>query len=168
MYVCMYKGWAFSALALRPTMVYFLPHSLIMPSAIPHFGCSAGFYKALDLCSICSFCPEVESGIQLMANRKYTHSVTSGYWLPCIVEYSLYTGRIFERHIKPGRNNSCGRNQTAAGGCCPTFVSVLQAINFCFFRRVISASCCRLKGARYWMEGIISYASNKGWFDTEL
>lgn len=84
-----------------------------------------------------------------MANRKYTHNVTSGYWLSCNVEYSLHTGRIFELHIKPGRNNSCGRNQAADG--CPAFVSDLQAIHFCFFRRVISAllSCKRggaLKG----------------------
>jgi hypothetical protein len=101
--------------------------------------------QSLDLCSMFSFCPQDEYGIQLMANRKYAHNVTSGYWHSCIVEYNLHTGRISELHIKPGGNNSYGRNQTA-DGCCPAFVSVLQAINFCFFRRVISASYCHIKG----------------------
>jgi hypothetical protein len=65
--------------------------------------------------------------MQLMANRKYAHNVTSG----CAVEYSLHTGRI-SVHIKPGRRNSCGLHQTA-GLCCPAFVSHLQAINFFLF-----------------------------------
>jgi hypothetical protein len=44
MYVCMYKGGPYRPLHRDPQCSILLPLSLIIPSAIPHFGCRAGFY----------------------------------------------------------------------------------------------------------------------------
>jgi hypothetical protein len=47
MYVCMYvciRGGPYRPLHRDPHWSIVLPLSLIIPSAIPHFGCSAGFY----------------------------------------------------------------------------------------------------------------------------